>query len=111
MIVYIASPYTSFKDKDSLMKIISKFSGEYMMKNPGVFAVSGLIHHYAVKECDGLGSDYSFWKDWCDLFMSKCEKVIVLTLPGWETSLGVIGEIECAKKLGIPVEYSNQISF
>jgi len=33
---------------------------------------------------------------------------VVLTLEGWRESKGVAAEIEIAKQLGIPVEYSTE---
>jgi len=41
----------------------------------------------------------------CDLSWLRSADAILL-LPGWETSTGVGGELELAKKLGIPVFYS-----
>lgn len=36
--------------------------------------------------------------------VSKCEKLIVIKLPGWETSTGVTAEIAHAKELGLLIE-------
>ena len=47
------------------------------------------------------------WKNWClfDLAMLRgCVKLLVLALPGWRESQGVIMETAAAKALDIPVE-------
>lgn len=111
MLVYVSSPYSKVADKDFLMKTVSAFTGKYMLLNKGEYAVSGLLHHYAIKEEPKLGSDYKFWKEWCDLFMSRCDKVVVLTIDGWETSVGVAGEIEYAKKNNMPIVYINPFCY
>jgi hypothetical protein len=37
--------------------------------------------------------------------LKECAKLMVLTMPGWEDSKGVSGEIAIAKELGIAIEY------
>jgi dCTP diphosphatase len=37
--------------------------------------------------------------------LSKCDRVIVLKLPGWENSKGVAAEIARAEELGLPIEW------
>lgn len=105
MLVYLSSPYSNVKNKENLMRDIARFSAQYMLAHPGEYAVSGLVHHYATLECDELGTDYQFWKEWCELFISKCDKVVVIMFPGWHNSTGVTAEIELAHKLNKPVEY------
>lgn len=46
-----------------------------------------------------------YWKGFNLIFIGICEKLIVLQLPGWETSVGVQAEIAEARRLGKPVEY------
>ncbi len=108
-IAYIAAPYSSIPDKHELMRLVAKFSGQYMINNPDWFAITGLVHHYASLEEPKLGTDYSFWVQWCELFMTKCDKLVVLCIPGWETSVGVQAEIEYASSLNIPIEYCYQV--
>lgn len=45
------------------------------------------------------------WEDFDHTMLSRCDRVIVLKLPGWESSKGVAAEIACAEKLGIPIEW------
>lgn len=105
MIVYIAAPYSNVPDKEALMSDIEKFCADYMVSNPGCYAITGLCHHYALKHNSKLGSTWNFWKDFCIEFLSRCDKLIVLTFPGWDTSAGVAAEIRYAQSLGIPIEY------
>jgi hypothetical protein len=105
MLVYVAAPYSSIPDKNELMRIISKFCGEYMIANPGEYAIPGLVHHYPTLECPELGTDYSFWQNFCEVFLSRCDKMIVLRIPGWQESKGVKGELEFCLTHRIPVEF------
>lgn len=48
------------------------------------------------------------WEDWgkhCRAIIPRCDEVWVLKYPGWATSVGVAGEIQCAKENGVPVVY------
>lgn len=111
MLVYVSAPYSDVPDKHKLMQTVAQACGKYMLAYPGHYAVSGLIHHYALTEVDGFGSDYEFWKNWCETFLAKCEKLVVLTVPGWSTSTGVAAEIQLAKKLNLPIEFIDPTSF
>lgn len=104
-LIYVSSPYSAISDKEALMRCIARESGEYMIANPGEYAVTGLVGHYSVVEVPGLGTDYVFWQDFCEMLISKSDKVLVLMIPGWQESTGVRGEIEYATALGLPIEY------
>jgi hypothetical protein len=55
-----------------------------------------------------LSHSHKGWENWrkFDLEMlSRCDRVIVLKLPGWESSRGVAEEIARAKELGLPIEW------
>lgn len=105
MIVYVAAPYSNIKNKKTLMNAIAYLCGKYMLENPGAYTITGLVHHYACLHHGELGTDWKFWKDFCEQFLTKCDKLLVLTFEGWKESGGVQAEIELAKLNGIEVEY------
>ena len=52
-----------------------------------------------------LPLDWQFWQR-IDLdFLAMCSEVVVLTLAGWEQSIGVQAEIAAARTLGKPVSF------
>jgi hypothetical protein len=53
--------------------------------------------------------DHDFWMDQDLPFLNHADKMIVLTLPGWEESRGIKQEIEWAKAKNIPIEYMGEI--
>lgn len=111
MIVYIASPYSNVKDKQQLMKDIASFCGKYMQENQGQYTITGLVHHYAVQEVSTLGSDWNFWKDFCEDFLSRCDTMIVLMFDGWKESRGVQEEIRIASERNIPCTFINPYTY
>jgi hypothetical protein len=72
----------------------------------GYVVFSPIAHSHAV-ETNGMDKleTGDFWLDQDLVVLSKCDKVIVLMLPGWEYSRGVKREVEFAKKNNIEVEY------
>jgi hypothetical protein len=52
-----------------------------------------------------MPTDWEFWMDFCIALLSKCDRMVVAKIPGWEESKGVQAEIRYAQDHGIPVEY------
>lgn len=104
-LVYVAAPYSAIEDRHQLMRDIARISGEYMIANPGEYAVTGLVNHYAALECEGLGTDYQFWQVFCELMINKSDKILVIKFPGWESSIGVSQEIKFATETGKEISY------
>lgn len=105
MLVYVAAPYSNVPDKEKLMDIIARVSAKYMLENPGEYTITGLVHHYACQHESRLGTDWAFWKDFCELFLKRCDKLLVIMYSGWWESGGVQAEIKLAEQLEIPVQY------
>jgi hypothetical protein len=106
--VYLASPY-SHPDKAVMQKrfedVCAAASG-LMSRGALVFSPIAHTHPIAVSGC--LPRGWDFWKLYDEVMIGHAEKVVVLTLEGWRESKGVAAEIEIAKQLGIPVEYSTE---
>lgn len=103
-IAYLACPY-HHEDravKAQRLKIVTAVAAWFHLKRYYVY--SPLTHNSPLAEHGVHGT----WDAWChfDLEMLKrCDKLLVLTLPGWEISKGVQAEIAYAKELEIPVEF------
>lgn len=104
---YLASPYTHK----------NKFV-ETLRYEAVVYAATKLIHKgYTVVEpiasCHEKGvrydlpGGYAFWQKRDRWFIDKCDGILVLTLPGWNESVGVSDEIEYAAQLGLEIHYIN----
>lgn len=104
-LIFISSPYTH-KDTqitEDRVIMVSKFSAKLVSE--GYVAISPIVYGHTLLKFHDMPSDWQFWKNYCETFILKCDKVIVLKLDGWEDSTGVKGEIEFAKLHNIPVEY------
>jgi hypothetical protein len=110
-LIYLAVPY-SYKDadpavvatvKESRFKIVNKVASKLMAEGNYIF--SPISHTHPIALAGQLPGDWQFWEGYDRCILSFCSKIIVLRLPGWETSTGVQAEIKIGTELGIPVEY------
>ena len=105
MIVFISSPYTHSSEEvmwkrfELTSKIVAK------IVSTGVVAISPVIYGHTLSQYEEMPLDWEFWKNYCESFLIKSDKVLVLMIDGWLESTGVKAEIEFANKNGIPVEY------
>ena len=60
-----------------------------------------LSKHF-ILDYSSLPGDWAYWQTYCELTLARCDGVIVIALDGWETSVGVLAEIELCKQLNIP---------
>jgi hypothetical protein len=110
-LIYLACPY-SYKDadpakvmavKEERFQAVNKASAKLMAEGKYIF--SPISHTHPIALAGSLPGDWQFWEGYDRCILSSCCKIIVLRLPGWETSTGVQAEIKIGQELGIPVEY------
>jgi hypothetical protein len=107
-VIYLAAPYTDPDPKvvQSRMHEVHLALARYASEGHAIF--TPLLMHHCLNVGIDLPSDFSFWERYCMAFLAKSDYLLVLCLPGWETSKGVQREIEEAKKLKIPIIHTNQ---
>lgn len=101
---YLASPY-SHKNHEIMIErfeAVTKASADLMKLN--IFVYSPITHSHPMVKYN-LPTDWSFWKEYDELFLMKCDALLVLKLNGWETSTGVSAEIGIAKELNKEIIY------
>ena len=100
-LVYLASPYAhaSASVREARLEAVRYVCGE--MVNQGKTIMSPLVYlgELAYKGVHPPQGWYAF-----DLqLLARCDELVVLQLPGWEDSRGVLVEIAGAQTRGIPV--------
>ena len=103
--IYLATPYSH---EDSTIRHLrfltaARIAGRFMAKGEHVFCPITHTHPIAI-ECE-LPKTFDYWREYDEWFLSRCDKVVVVKMHGWDQSKGVQAEIEMAAKFGIPVEY------
>jgi uncharacterized protein DUF1937 len=103
--IYLASPYKSSDPRVMVERYDAalKYTASLIQQGHRVFCT--VVYTHPLNQLVGqLG--WGFWKPFDFWFLARCDKVIVLKLPGWQESVGVEQEIEAARMLGLPVEFA-----
>ena len=100
-LVYIASPYAhpSAEVREARLEAVRHVCGR--MVNEGKIVMSPLVYlgELAYRGVHPPQGWYAF-----DLqLLARCDELIVLQLPGWEDSRGVLVEVAGAQTKGLPV--------
>ena len=80
----------------------------YLMSE-GEIVFSPISHTHPIHLAGSLPGDWQFWEQFDKIYLGYSKKIIVLMLPGWDTSKGVQAEIKIAEEIGIPVEWLNPL--
>lgn len=103
-VAYLSCPY--FDPNPSIKEIrhiiVTRVAFELMSQ--GIMVYSPLTHNLPIDQL-GIHGTWVTWKDFDHTMLSRCDRMIVLKLPGWENSKGVEAEIIRAKELELPIEW------
>lgn len=113
-LTYLAAPYTGTKEQvEARMQLFYRVMAK--LDYQGSYTCSPLLKHaiFAAGDVE-LPSDWEYWQHYSRIMLNQCSQVVVVCLNGWRDSVGVMGEIEHARKIGVPVmyvdEFGNQLS-
>lgn len=104
-IEYLAIPYTDDDEKvmDFRAAVSDIICADLMNQGRYIYAPISSCHHIAKKY--GLPRTWEFWAGMDEAYVSICKTFIIITLPAWEESTGVIEEYKIAKREGINIEF------
>lgn len=109
--IYLAAPYFHL-DNDIIQHRMEKvYSFMASRLKQGEHILTPLAMHEVVIRQSDIPNDFEYWGKYCLDLLSRCDKMIVLKLPGWEASRGVSQEIFFCIKHGIPIEYVSEETF
>ena len=109
-VVYLACPY-SHPDpavRESRFQAVNRAAGQLMAA--GTFVFSPISHTHPIAEAHDLPGNWAFWGAYDRAMISRCSRLLVLQLDGWEESVGVQAEIAIAREVGLPVEFVTSAS-
>lgn len=102
--IYVACPYSD-PDPDVVQYRMDVFADTVcqMLLND-LIPVSPLLNHFVIGDHD-VPLNWQFWSKYSRTLLSKCSELHVLCVEHWDSSEGVLAEIELAKTLGLPITY------
>ena len=103
--LYLASPYSH---KDPVVRQRRYESAQmcvYQYLQRRVWVYSPIVHCHPLSLEYALPGDAKFWEDFNHAMIASSQGIRVLTIPGWQESLGVTEEISFARERGLSVKF------
>lgn len=111
--VYLAAPYTVRDDtiseaertqqRDQRVEAINSVAATLMKE--GLIVFSPITHSHPLALAHDMPGTWDFWERQDMYWLERCDKLVVLQLPGWEESQGVQAEIAHATALQKDILY------
>ena len=112
ILFYLASPYTNPRREVVLERVHKVNLAAAHLFKKGYFVFAPICHTHSIRDCCNFLEGYwEFWQDYDKKMLSLCDELVILTLPGWTDSKGVIEEIAYAKVLKMPISYLDPDTF
>lgn len=109
-VIYVANPYTGTKEERAeRFRAVEKFVAHLIRQ--GETAISPIVHNHELSINHNMPGDFAFWQKYCLNLLLVCDKLYVLMLDGWDTSVGVHDEVVEANELEIPIFYIDPITY
>lgn len=99
--VYLGSPYSKYEaGHDAAARVVADAAARLMHRGLAIY--SPIAHGHAIA-AHGLPLDWAFWKSQCQPLIDGAAGLIVLTMAGWQESVGLQYEIEEFVRTGRPI--------
>lgn len=99
--IYLGSPYSKYEaGHDAAARVVADSAAALMRR--GLVIYSPIAHGHAVA-AHGLPLTWDFWKRQCQPLIDSAAGLIVLTMAGWQESVGLQYEIEEFVRAGKPI--------
>ena len=108
ILIYLASPYTHKDTKVCRRRYKQVSLSTIHLLQHGIHAFSPINYNGGpewTRKKHQLPIEWHFWEVYDKNFLDRCDALVILTIDGWDKSVGVAAEIEYAKDLGMPVFY------
>jgi hypothetical protein len=83
--------------------LVTAVGDKLILEGKHIFSPITESHMY--QQYGDAGHKWDFWEKHDKLMLRKCDELWVLTLPGWEESVGVQAEIQYANQRKMPIKY------
>jgi len=104
-LIYLASPYSHEDETVRLWRFDAVVKAVGVLMNLGHMIYSPIAHCHPIQLKHVLPTEWAYWQAYDETMLSRCDRLWILQLDGWEKSTGVKAETEIAMRLGLPVEF------
>jgi hypothetical protein len=103
---YLASPYSH---PDPLVReeryLQNVRAYRYLFETEHLILYSPIIHFHPLAQLLELPKGFQYWQLVNEVMLKPADSLILLQLPGWEESVGLMCERELAQKMDKPIRY------
>ena len=108
-ISYLASPYSHPSPVKRHERYLTACYVASLMIRKGILVFSPIASSHSIStNLSGESYGWDFWKEFDLAIIEVCKDFYILTIDGWDKSVGVTAEIQHAKKLGLPIYTVNE---
>lgn len=105
MLIFISIPSKGTVKDGKIREEIFQDLATLYMENPNVGFVCTMAEQYQLLKYLNLSPTYDVFGSRCEAVVERCTAIWVLMYDGWDTSVGVKGEIDHAIKHKIEVAF------
>jgi hypothetical protein len=105
--LYVGSPYSHREPEimEERYLAVAEFCAD--LAQTGNIPFSPIVHWHEIAKRFSLPRDAAFWHEQNMAMLAGAKALMVLTLPGWEDSVGLKLEIQACGRMSKPAFYSN----
>lgn len=106
--IYLASPYSHDSEfiRELRHRTAMKVTADLLRE--GLIIYSPIVHCHELSKRHDLPGEFTFWRDYCLGMLICANNLFVLTITGWNESVGVKLEMEFARENKIPIHLINE---
>lgn len=104
-LIYLASPYSHPDIEVRNERVRQTIAAVANLMTSNLVVYSPIVHNHQIAIKHNLPTEWSYWQQFDEVILSKCDQVYVLMLDGWLESRGIKAEITIARKLRLPIGY------
>ena len=105
--VYLASPYSHSDSAviKSRVDMVAAVCARINERGAGINCYSPIVHGHHLPHSEDIAKNDAFWRPFNEDEIRRSDEVWVLTIAGWDRSIGVTREIAFANLMYKPVRY------
>lgn len=107
--IYLATPYSDPDPevREYRFREVNKAAAKLIEQQHFVF--SPISHTHPIAKEGNLPRDWAYWEEYDKRMIRVCSRFMVLRLPGYTESIGVIAERRIALELGRSIEFMEPV--
>lgn len=106
--IYLGVPYSHPDPEVREQRVRTFCLYDTYLAGRGFFTISPMHKLLNYRYDPGMPTTWEWWRDYSSELMRRCDRLIILQLPGWDTSEGTQAEIELAQLNGLMITYVSE---